>query len=882
MAAVRAGEYGGHHSPMQKARARPAGPSAAALRSAQARHISPTRQRGASSSNAYGSFWRPTAEDSKGRVTSWAPSPAPRPEYRREKRSFAGVGLNHSASVVDEVVFGRDTDGSAAGRELDVRDNRYFSGAHGNTSKQLGLATNPLRVRSDHNPTVDRNASDVDVVVFGRDQDASGASGIPDDVTTTPMYAGASGTSSKVLGKGRWVGLRNTSDLAVPDASPPKPSRVQEMQYSSSEIGARDGHLHRIVPEEGLRRRAAAAAGAQEVPHRRRPRHPGVDGRRRRLRPQPRRRLRRQRRPPVGRLPRRLREDVERDPRLRQQERREAPRRSRGRPPGATSRRATSLGPSTTLPAAPAASTTDRMTASDYQNCLSDLTYLSLSAFCAAAPQYWQHFGPHTDGSHSPSMPHPGPHFFLPLPLPLSAGAARATSYGWRTRAAPRRERRRRRRRTPRAAAPPRAPARRRRRWRGRPRAATRRRRWRRRSRRPTAACTAVPKSRGRRSSGRAPTAAHRARRARGGRPSTAGATARAPSASGLRTSGEHRPVDTLAAHDVQQHRRLRERALGRAQERIEGRVGKEADRAVAQCERAPLAAADALGAKDVPQRLLLPQRAAAHRRARFHPLVQQRLAGGAAAQEEGARVDRVARRLAVLLDPAPWLVRAEEERVAAAPSRTPCAARAAPSRPTGRGAACRSQSTKSSGTRAARAAAAPSIWRMAPGNRAESGPSCRCRSSACASRTRAASARAARSTSSRASRARRRVRRAFRRRGLSTPVRAATPRASRRKIRMAPPASGSRGSPRPASRAVPQTCSPQKCPCCGRAPARDLDARGRDDARCATRRRRRRACATPSWTRCGCAAAVLATARTPRPGPPANGASRWAASASG
>ena len=34
MAAVRAGEYGGHHSPMQKARTRPAGPSAQALRSA--------------------------------------------------------------------------------------------------------------------------------------------------------------------------------------------------------------------------------------------------------------------------------------------------------------------------------------------------------------------------------------------------------------------------------------------------------------------------------------------------------------------------------------------------------------------------------------------------------------------------------------------------------------------------------------------------------------------------------------------------------------------------------------------------------------------------------------------------------------------------------
>jgi len=253
MAAVRAGEYGGHHSPMQKARARPPGPAATALSSAQARHISPTRQRGASSSNAYGSFWRPTAEDSKGRVTSWALSSAPRPEYRREKRSFAGVGLNHSASVVDEVVFGRDTDGSAAGRELDVRDNRYYSGAHGNTSKQLGLATNPLRVRSDHNPTVDRNASDVDVVVFGRDQDASGASGIPDDVTTTPMYAGASGTSSKVLGKGRWVGLRNTSDLAVPDASPPKPSRVQEMQYSSSEIALATG-----TSTESFRRKAYA------------------------------------------------------------------------------------------------------------------------------------------------------------------------------------------------------------------------------------------------------------------------------------------------------------------------------------------------------------------------------------------------------------------------------------------------------------------------------------------------------------------------------------------------------------------------------------------------------------------------------------------------
>ena len=67
------------------------------------------------------------------------------------------------------------------------------------------------------------------------------------------MYAGASGTSSKVLGKGRWVGLRNTSDLAVPDASPPKPSRVQEMQYSSSEIALATG-----TSTESFRRKAYA------------------------------------------------------------------------------------------------------------------------------------------------------------------------------------------------------------------------------------------------------------------------------------------------------------------------------------------------------------------------------------------------------------------------------------------------------------------------------------------------------------------------------------------------------------------------------------------------------------------------------------------------
>ena len=291
-------------------------------------------------------FWRPTAEDSKGRVTSWALSPAPRPSTG-EKRSLR-VSFNHSASVVDEVVFGRDTGGSAASSTCATTTS---SGAHGNTSKQLGLAMNPLR-GGNHNPTVDRNASDVDVVVFGRDRDASGASGIPDDVTTTPMYAGASGTSSKVLGKGRWVGLRNTSDLAVPDTSPPKPSRVQEMQYSSSEIALATG-----TSTESFRRKAYADGPSLPRAHKKFLTDAGLDtqasmaddvvfGRNldgasgvNDVR---------------GRAPSaRLREDVERDPRVRQQERREAPRRSTVGGSGA--RRATSLGRSTTLPAAPAA-----------------------------------------------------------------------------------------------------------------------------------------------------------------------------------------------------------------------------------------------------------------------------------------------------------------------------------------------------------------------------------------------------------------------------------------------------------------------------------------------------------------------------------------------
>ena len=167
------------------------------------------------------------------------------------------------------------------------------------------------------------------------------------------MYAGASGTSSKVLGKGRWVGLRSTATSRCP-TSPPKPSRVQEMQYSSPGIALATGtstesfrrkayadgpslpRAHKFLTDAGLDTQASmvddvvfghnldGASGVNDV--RRSGAFRGASG-----------------------ASNEIHAFETRAPRSASSKR-------RGRPPGA--RRATSLGRSTTLPAAPAASTT--------------------------------------------------------------------------------------------------------------------------------------------------------------------------------------------------------------------------------------------------------------------------------------------------------------------------------------------------------------------------------------------------------------------------------------------------------------------------------------------------------------------------------------------
>ena len=333
MAAVRAGEYGGHHSPMQKARAS-AGPSAAAA--FRARHISPTRQRGASSSNAYGSFWRPTARTARARDVVGAVAGAA-PRVPAWCALFAGVGLNH-ATVVDEVAGATPTAPPAAAR-------RARQPLLQRRARQHVEAARPRDERRVRSTTTRRSTATRGRRRRLRTRPGRGASGIPDDVTTTPMYAGASGTSSKVLGKGGGPGRATRATSRCPTRrrrSEPRPRDAVLVVEIALATGTSTESFGGKPTPTGQR-----AAGAQEVPHRRRPRHPGVDGRRRRLRP-----IRRRSRSTTsaGRAPSAAPPRTSNRARLRIQERREAPRRSTVRPPGAASRRATSLGRSTHCP----------------------------------------------------------------------------------------------------------------------------------------------------------------------------------------------------------------------------------------------------------------------------------------------------------------------------------------------------------------------------------------------------------------------------------------------------------------------------------------------------------------------------------------------------
>ena len=153
----------------------------------------------------------------------------------------------------------------------------------------------------------------------------------------------------------------------MPDASPPKPSRVQEMQYSSSEIALATG-----TSTESFRRKAYADGPSLPRAHKKFLTDAGLDTQASMV--------------DDVVFGRNLDgasgvNDVRRSGAFRGASGRtsneihafdnksaakrlvEAPWAASGR----SSRRATSLGRSTTLPAAPAASTTDRMTASDYQ-----------------------------------------------------------------------------------------------------------------------------------------------------------------------------------------------------------------------------------------------------------------------------------------------------------------------------------------------------------------------------------------------------------------------------------------------------------------------------------------------------------------------------------
>ena len=113
------------------------------------------------------------------------------------RRSLADAGLSNLHSDVDEIVFGRDADGSGKAVK-DVRQSRAFSGANGQTSRHASQATDRQRK---HFGGVS-NLSDVDRVVFGRDLDGSGGAR---KLADYPEFDGA-GRCRLVSSGWRWGG----------------------------------------------------------------------------------------------------------------------------------------------------------------------------------------------------------------------------------------------------------------------------------------------------------------------------------------------------------------------------------------------------------------------------------------------------------------------------------------------------------------------------------------------------------------------------------------------------------------------------------------------------------------------------------------------------
>ncbi len=124
----------------------------------------------------------------------------PIPQRRVGPRMLTDAGLGNNQSDVDEVVFGRDLDGSN-NLVKDVRKSAAFSGASGDTTRQMGEIAYVQRTyghrRKHFGPA--NTASDVDEVVFGRDLDFSnGAQKLKD----RPEFDGACGRKVEARGLG--------------------------------------------------------------------------------------------------------------------------------------------------------------------------------------------------------------------------------------------------------------------------------------------------------------------------------------------------------------------------------------------------------------------------------------------------------------------------------------------------------------------------------------------------------------------------------------------------------------------------------------------------------------------------------------------------------
>ena len=180
-------------------------------------------------------------------------------KWEMDQRDWLGFkkrvgGMDANNAVVDAVVFGHDQDGFTSMKKLEEEMAKLpqFAGAAGVFSSEVS-SSNVMQdakiVPSKF--TKLKNSSDVDMVVFGHDQDGSGGGANQDmeDLEASPLFYGSAGV--------------HTTDASLKEAAMwyggPKGRRTTPLQHTASST---DQSFQAMQPGPGCPQAQFKAAGA--------------------------------------------------------------------------------------------------------------------------------------------------------------------------------------------------------------------------------------------------------------------------------------------------------------------------------------------------------------------------------------------------------------------------------------------------------------------------------------------------------------------------------------------------------------------------------------------------------------------------------------------